>query len=213
MHAVQSELTTKTKQKYLKDLITDTKKDEWRWIQVQARRESCGIHLKGQQTGYYAVHTCRSCWTPTVMRKQKGGRWINISCHQAVKIYNRFMGGIDKSDQLRGYYKVSLKSIKNYKYIFWFLFDMCITNAYILLHYNVNSHQLVSQSLKTFRMKLGTQLIGTYKSLKHAGRPSSTVTELLPPTLPRLEYLPARGDISRRWICCQKKTCALPTEK
>ena len=38
----------------------------------------------------------------TVMRKQKVGRSINITCHQAVKIYNQFMGGVDKSDQLGG---------------------------------------------------------------------------------------------------------------
>ena len=101
---------------------------------------------------------------------------------------------------------------QNYKYIFWFLFDVCITNAYILSHYNANSHQPVSQSLKTFRLKLATQLIGTYKSQKRAGRPSSAATELPPLTLPRLDHLPARGDISRRCVYCQKM-CALPTEK
>ena len=117
---------------------------------------------------------------------------------------DQLRGGVDKGDQLRGYYKVRLKSIKNYKYIFWFLFDVCITNAYILSRYNVNSQQPLPQSLKNFRLKLATQLIGTYKSRKRAGRPSSAVTQLLPPTLPRLDHLPARGDISRRCTYCQK---------
>ena len=67
--------------------------------------------------------------------------------------------------------------------------------------------------MKTFRLKLATQLIGTYKSQKRAGRPSSTATELLPPTLPCLDHLPARGDISRRCIHCQKKQQHVPSRR
>ena len=107
---------------------------------------------------------------------------------------------------LGGYYKVR-RNIK-IKVCFFWLLDVCITNAY-----NVNSHQPVSQSLKTFRLKLATQLIGTYKSQNHAGRPSSAATELLPPTLPRLDHLPARGDISRRYIYCQKTTTHVPSQR
>ena len=48
----------------------------------------------------------------TVMRKQKDGRSINISCHQAVKIYNQFMGGVDKGDQLNRFTVVRLRSAR-----------------------------------------------------------------------------------------------------
>ena len=51
----------------------------------------------------------------TLMRKQKDGTSINITCHQAVQVYNQFMGGVDKGDQLREYYKVCLKSTKKLK--------------------------------------------------------------------------------------------------
>jgi len=43
------------------------------------------------------------------------------------------MGEVDQNDQLRKYYGVRLKSQKNYKYIFWFMLDVAITNAFILL--------------------------------------------------------------------------------
>ena len=51
------------------------------------------------------------------------------------------MGGVDQNDQLRGYYNVRLKCRKYYKYIFWFLFDLAITNSYILTkrHTDLNS--------------------------------------------------------------------------
>lgn len=42
------------------------------------------------------------------------------------------MGGVDRGDQLRQYYHLRLKSRKFYKYIFWFLVDVSITNTYIL---------------------------------------------------------------------------------
>ena len=42
------------------------------------------------------------------------------------------MGGVDRGDQLRGYYSCRSKSRKFYKYIFYFLLDTTITNAYIL---------------------------------------------------------------------------------
>ena len=36
---------------------------------------------------------------------------------------NKYMGGMDKNDQLHGYYSVCKKSRKSYKYLFWFLFE------------------------------------------------------------------------------------------
>ena len=39
------------------------------------------------------------------------------------------VGGVDRSDQLQSYYHVRLKY---HKYVFCFLFDMVVTNSYIL---------------------------------------------------------------------------------
>ena len=55
---------------------------------------------------------------------------------RSVRLYNIIMAGVDKNDQLRGYYEVRTKSTKNYKYIFWFLFDVAIVNAFILCTYS-----------------------------------------------------------------------------
>ena len=51
------------------------------------------------------------------------GRSMDVPCPESVRIYNCFMGGVDRGDQLRGYYQVRLKSRKCYKYIFWYVFD------------------------------------------------------------------------------------------
>ena len=90
----------------------------------------------------------------TLMRKQKDGTSINITCHQAGKVYNQFMGGVDKGDQLRGgvdkgdqlrgYYKVRLKSIKSYSTFFGFCL-MCASQMhtyYLDTMLTVNNHYL-----------------------------------------------------------------------
>ena len=81
---------------------------------------------------------------------------------------NKYMGGVDHNDQLRGYYHVRLKCRKYYKYIMWFLFDVAITNSYILCKLHTD---LKYNNIKDFRVDLAKELIGDYFSRKRPGRP------------------------------------------
>lgn len=106
----------------------------------------------------------------TVKRRLKDGTTITIPCPESVKSYNKHMGGIDYSDQLRKYYQVRLKSRKFYKYIFWFMVELAITNAYILCKHHSSMN---IANLKEFRSQLAIALIGSYSSRKRRGRPSA----------------------------------------
>ena len=59
-------------------------------------------------------------------RRQRDGTKVSVQCTDAVVLYNRYMVSVDKGDQLCQYYRVRTKCRKNYKYIFWFLFDVAI---------------------------------------------------------------------------------------
>ena len=107
----------------------------------------------------------------TVLRKNKDGSRAIVPCVESMA-YNRFMGGVDRNDQLRGYYHVRLKCRKFYKYIFWFLFDVAVTNSYILFRQYVESPESSISDLKTFRVELARNLIADYCSRKRPGRPS-----------------------------------------
>ena len=73
-----------------------------------------------------------------------------------------------------------MKSVKNYKYIFWFLVNVAITNAHIILS-RFCPVSTSPASLKAFRLRLAEQLIGSYCSRKRAGWPGSTRSVAHPP--------------------------------
>lgn len=141
--------------------------------------------------------------TTTVNRKLHDGSTVDVSCPQCIDDYNHYMSGVDKGDQLRGYYHVRLKCRKNYKYIFWFLFDVAITNAFILMQrYSASTTKPLT--MKEFRMHLAKGLIDDYMSRKRAGRPRSNPQ---PPTTPVTlsEHFPAKT-VSSRCELCKKVT-------
>ena len=114
---------------------------------------------------------CDPSATTTVQRCQKDGTLLLVTCPMSVSMYNKYMGGVDLNDQLRGYYNVRLKGRKFYKYIWWFLFDVTVTNSYILCkHYS----SLTTRSVKQFRTDLAKSLIGNFNGRKRRGRPSIT---------------------------------------
>ena len=97
--------------------------------------------------------------TGNVLRKNKDGSKESYPCPTSIVQYNKYMGGIDHNNQLRGYYHVRPKCLKYYKYIFWFLFDPAITNSYILYRLHTD---LQMDSLKSF---LAKELIYNYSSI------------------------------------------------
>ena len=112
--------------------------------------------------------------------------------------YNQHMGGVDRGDQLRGYYSCRTKSRKFYKYIFFFLFDVAITNGYILYKENTNPKL---KNIKEFRLQLAQNLIGSYCSRRRAGRYGGAIVPL------QLQHFPVKDSsgpcpsIHRRGRC------------
>ena len=100
----------------------------------------------------------------SVQRTVKTGEKISVPCPQSIEDHNRFMGGVDRGDQLRGYYRCPTKVHKFYMYIYFFLKDICITNSYIL--YRQYSPTNALKTLLSFRHELAKKLIGDYCSKK-----------------------------------------------
>ena len=134
----------------------------------------------------------------TVKRRQKDGTRVSVPCPIACATYNAHMGGVDLGDQLRGYYHVRMKCRKFYKYVANFLFDVAITNAFIL--YRVG-HPASKLKIQDFRRVLAKELIGDYCSRRRAGRGHNTI-----PALP-MSHFPIKPSTSgrKRGKCSQCK--------
>ena len=112
---------------------------------------------------------CQAIPLDSVSRKLKTGEHHTYPCPEAITQYNKYMGGVDRNDQLRQYYHIRLKCRKYYKYLYWMLFDITISNAYILSSTSV-SLSSITRSTKDFRSSLAKELLQGYCSRKTKGR-------------------------------------------
>lgn len=110
-----------------------------------------------------------------VLRRQGDGSRTEVDSPQAITFYNMYMGGVDRGDQLRGYYRCRVKSRKVYKYIFYFLLDVAITNAFILHRGWSGSNKI---TIKMFRTQLAKEIINNYCTRRRAGRVASLIRPL-----------------------------------
>ena len=152
-----------------------------------------------------AVSMLSTNWDPQevvkVSRKKKDGTIIDIDCPKVVQMYNQKMGGVDRGDRYRKYYELRMKSRKVYKYIFWFLVEISMLNAYILTKY-ITSVGKPLLHFKDFRVKLAKLLMGNYYGRKKRGRP----VLLLPaptPKKPNLAHYPKKTKSGRCAFCPQ----------
>ena len=127
----------------------------------------------------------------TVQRRQKDGSRTEVPCPESVVLYNRYMGGVDRGDQLRQYYSVRTKSHKMYKYIFWFIFDVTITNTYVLYQF-IPQTDRKALPLKEFRVQLARELIGDYNSRKQVGRPRQMPLPRISAGIQTLSHFPRK---------------------
>ena len=119
---------------------------------------------------------CQPDGVGTVLRRQQDGSRIPVTCPESIICYNKHMGGVDCGDQLRGYYSCRTKSRKFYKYIFTFLLDVAITNAFILMKHYCPTCPFAN--IKSFRLQLAKELMAEYCSRRRRGRGGNVIRPL-----------------------------------
>jgi len=80
----------------------------------------------------YMVSNAYTPATTSVNRKNADGSTVQVSCPNNASYYNRYMGGVDLVDQLKGYYGIDRKSKRWWIRLFFHFVDLAVTNAYIL---------------------------------------------------------------------------------
>ena len=124
---------------------------------------------------------------PEVNWKQKDGTLQRITCPQLISLYNTYMGGVDKNDQMKSYYTIPVSGKKWWSRILFDLVDRSIFNSFVLEQESPNH---AKRTLKSFRIDLAKQLIGNFSSRRKRGRPSDEPLSLRNVERHFPEYLP-----------------------
>jgi hypothetical protein len=105
----------------------------------------------------------------TIQRRSKDPSKREVQMPAVIHQYNTYMSGVDLADQLRQYYSAGRQSKKYWKYIFWFLMDVSICNAFV-----ASKGQLADTNKQFFfRLALAKELISGFSS-RIAKRPATT---------------------------------------
>jgi len=142
-----------------------------------------------------AVRLLSTCCEPegTDSVKRRRGRQgpIELSCPPSLKLYTRYMGGVDRSDRMVRTYSVSRQSKKWWYRLFYYLVDTSIANSFILYH-NSSNHPRITEL--EFVKQLSLALIGTFsKEEKVQPHPQRKRTKVrVPPRLTAGNHWPKK---------------------
>lgn len=110
------------------------------------KNELCATTWKDKKNlGFFLSINCDPQEKIHVQRKQKDGTVKDAPCPVIGQLYNKFMFGVDRADQLRMQYSTSRKSLKWWKYLLWFLVDLSVVNAFICMKESAN-HRITTKS-------------------------------------------------------------------
>ncbi len=87
---------------------------------------------------------------------------VNVPCPLMLEHYNKYMGGVDKSDQMISYHKVSRRTVNYWKSIFYHFIDIATDNSHIIYNYLAIQKGMTTLTENQFRDKLVLQIIVKY---------------------------------------------------
>ena len=96
----------------------------------------------------------------------------NVPCPLMLEKYNKYMGGVDKSDQLISYHKISRRTVKYWKTTFFHLIDIAAVNSHILYNFIQLQKSEKPMSENQFRDKLVLEIISLYGTEKRPSKVS-----------------------------------------
>ncbi|XP_048577203.1 piggyBac transposable element-derived protein 4-like [Nematostella vectensis] len=117
------------------------------------------------------------------------------------------MGGVDRADQLRSFYSSGWQSRKWYKYVFWFLFNLAVTNAFVLEGFKRQLQGKAKRTVIVFKTELAQSLIAKFNSRKRPRVPAPPTPQNIPASAHVATHVEGR---KRACVLCSKKGKTTP---
>ena len=107
-----------------------------------------------------------------------------------IEKYNKYMGGVDKSDQFLQYHSSLRRTIRYWKTLFYHMLDVAIINSFVIYNWVLMEQGKKPISDNQFRDALILQLIDKYRVLPSSACSSTTVPkqEVLAPEKCRIQH-------------------------
>jgi len=118
------------------------------------------------------MHRAETTDPCTIRRRNQDGSRVDVPCPPLLPDYQQYMRGVDRGDQLVGFYNVGRRSRKWWKRCFSYLLECSLLNAYVLhsLAYP-DLHQARGRQkfdFLKFRLEVANQLIHSFSSRQRA---------------------------------------------
>lgn len=141
-------------------------------------------------------HPGHSETTVTRNVKQENGQneKMAVQIPSIVYNYNRFMNGVDRSDQLINYYNLLRQTKKYWKTLFFHYVDIALVNSYII-YKELNPDQSSRMSHYTFRETIVRQLCGIQIAFQQSVAGRKPAAECI--------HVPVKMDRARDCVYCR----------
>ncbi len=148
------------------------------------------------------IHKPTSSSPTTVLRTQVTGSRVAVDCPPCLPDYQKYMRGVDRGDQMIGYYNIGRRSKKWWKRVFTYIVECSILNAYVLFScQNPRSKKLKFRFLEQ-RINLAKALIGSYTGCRKRGRTPQVDSERLNRSL---DHFADRAERKGECVVCRSR--------
>ena len=206
---VQACGTAKTYRKwYPQELAVSDRGKERGWYDYQASPPLLACAWKDRRIINFLTTMHKATGPTRVLRTVvSDGRVTReaVTCPPLLPDYQAFMRGVDRADQLIGYYNIGRRSKKWWKRVFGYVIEVAALNAYIIQKEGRPTSDRSKHDYLDFRVALAEELIGTFSSRQvPAGRPRSVDHQQTLRLDPSKGHLPIVEDSVHDCVVCCK---------
>ena len=87
---------------------------------------------------------------------------MEIPLPSPIKAYNKYMGGVDKSDQLIGYHRILRQTKRYWRTLLFHLFEICVTNSAVIRKWKHMQNKTKPLTMSGFRDAVVLAIIKKY---------------------------------------------------